>query len=369
MEEIIKTIDEASGILERTVGVVNQEGTIVASTEQATVGTIDKLALDIFLSDDTMAVTGKTSYRRFGSSDASEYVAYIEGTDQNAQTNLDLLVKWLEVKLDDEDQGEEREALLKNILLENELPGDIPLKAREYSIPYAAMRVVYLVRVKEEDNLDSIEVLKSMFPKRKVDFILAMDERNIALIKEFNRGAEEEVNEVANQIVDTLNAESMAQVKVGIGMPAETLKDCAKSYREANLSMTIGGIFSPEKSMVRYDKLGLGRLIYQLPPTLCQMFLDEVFAEGSYEALDQETLNTIDTFFENDLNGSETSRKLFVHRNTLVYRLDKVEKITGLDVRTFEDAVMFKLASMVRKYLEYLEKESEDSSASKWWRN
>ncbi len=368
MEDILKTIDEAAEILDRTVGVVDQDGTVIACSDPARVGSVDKLASEIFVSGDDFAVTGKSSYRKFGAGDSPEFVCFIEGTDQSAQTNLDLLVKWLKAELKDGDKDKERAALLKNILLENELPGDIPLKAREYSIPYAAIRVVYLVRVKEENSLDSIEIMRSMFPNRKLDFVLPMDEKNIALVKEFKRGAEEEIDLVAQQIVDTLNSESMGQVKVGIGLETETLKDCAKSYREANLSLTIGGIFDPALDIVRYDQLGLGRLIYQLPPTLCQMFLDEVFTEGSYEALDQETLSTIDTFFENDLNGSETSRKLFVHRNTLVYRLDKVEKITGLDVRQFEDAVLFKLASMVRKYLEYLEKDSEDSS-SKWWRN
>ena len=370
MDEITRCIEDTSDILDKTAGVADQDGTVIACTDSARVGSVDKLAAEIFVSEDDFAVTGKTSYRKFGSANNSpEYVCFIEGTDHSAQVNLDLLVRWLQSVIEDGDKYQDRETLLKNILLENELPGDIPLKAREYSIPYAAMRVVYLIKVREDSYLDSIEILKSMFPNRKLDFVLAMDEKNIALVKEFNREADEEILEVANSIVDTLDSESMSRVKVGIGLQTETLKDCSKSYREASLALTIGGIFSPEKQIVRYDKLGLGRLIYQLPPTLCQMFLDEIFIEGSYEALDHETLNTIDMFFDNDLNGSETSRKLFVHRNTLVYRLDKVFKITGLDVRSFDDAVQFKLAAMVRKYLDYLKKESESNSSGKWWRN
>lgn len=367
MEEITRCIEQAAAILDRTAGVSDQSGVVVACTDSSRVGSVNKLAAEIFASDDAFAVTGETSYMKFGTGDAFEYVCFIEGTDQSAQINLELLVNWLKTVVKEEDQNDEREALLKNILLENELPGDIPLKAREYSIPYAAMRVVYVVRVAEENNLDSLEVMRSMFPNRKIDFVLAMDENNIALVKEFNRGADEEIGEVASQIQDTLIAESMASVKIAIGMPTETLKDCAKSFREATLALTIGGIFNPEKSIIRYDKLGLGRLIYQLPPTLCKMFLDEVFVDGSYEELDLETLTTIDTFFDNDLNGSETSRQLFVHRNTLVYRLDKAHKITGLDVRQFEDAVLFKLATMVRRYLEYLQKTTEKNS-NKWWK-
>jgi carbohydrate diacid regulator len=166
-------------------------------------------------------------------------------------------------------------------------------------------------------------------------------------------------------ILDNLNTESMSRVYIGIGMTAETMKDAAKSYREATMALRVGSIFENDQYVMRYDKLGLGRLIYQLPPTLCNMFLDEVFPKGAYEALDSETLLTISKFFENNLNGSETSRRLFVHRNTLVYRLDKVQKITGLDLRSFDDAVLFKLAAMVRTYLEKQEKNGR-MPTTKW---
>jgi len=163
-----------------------------------------------------------------------------------------------------------------------------------------------------------------------------------------------------------LLTDHLISARIGMGLIADTLKDTAKSYREACLALTVGNIFEPSSYLMRYDRLGLGRLIYQLPPTLCEMFLQEVFQAGAYEALDRETLTTIHKFFDNNLNGSETSRQLFIHRNTLVYRLDKVQKITGLDLRNFDDAVLFKLASMVRRYLErkdgprYYEQDS-------WW--
>ncbi len=369
MEEIIQVMNEAAGILDRVAGVTDSDGTVIACTNQSRVGSGDKLASEIFASDDVFAVTGKMTYRKFGPNDTPEYVCFIEGTDHNAQMQLELLTNWLIQALRDGNKDSDREALLKNILLENELPGDIPLKAREQRIPYAALRVVYLVRISEENSLDCLEIMKNLFPNRKMDYVLAMDEENIVLVKEFYRDELSTVHTLAENILDTLNSESMSSVFIGVGMPAETLKDCAKSYREASLALTVGGIFNPDTYIVQYDKLGLGRLIYQLPPTLCHMFLDEVFPEGSYEALDHETLITIDKFFENNLNGSETSRQLFVHRNTLVYRLDKVEKITGLDLRTFDDAVLFKLASMVRQYLEFLERDSTTTTNTKWWRN
>lgn len=369
MDEIIKVIQDASAILDRIAGVTDSDGTVIACTNQSRVGSVDKLASEIFASDDQMAVTGKTSYRKILVDNSPEYMCFIEGTDQNAQTYLELLSNWLIAALRDGNKDSDRDDLIKNVLLENELPGDIPLKAREYRIPYAALRVVFLIQVSEETSMESLEVMRSLYPNRKMDYVLAMDEEHIVLVKEFYRDELDQVDSMARDILETLNSESLTHVSIGIGMPAETLRDCAKSYREASLAMTIGGIFQPGEDIIRYDNLGLGRLIYQLPPTLCHMFLDEVFPEGSYESLDSETLVTIEKFFENNLNGSETSRQLFVHRNTLVYRLDKVQKITKLDLRTFDDAVLFKLASMVRQYLEFLEKDSTNSTNNKWWRS
>ena len=129
------------------------------------------------------------------------------------------------------------------------------------------------------------------------------------------------------------------------------IKDLARSFKEAQVALEVGKVFDTDRNIINYDNLGIARLIYQLPTTLCDMFLQEVFKRGSIETLDQETLFTIQKFFENNLNVSETSRKLFVHRNTLVYRLEKIKKLTGLDLREFEDAIVFKVALMVKKYL------------------
>lgn len=369
MEEFERIMQQAADILDRVAGVTDSQGNVLASTSLSRVGSEDKLAKELFDSDDTISVTGKATYRKFGTDTQDEYVCFIDGTDSVSQTYLELLVNWLTSAVRDGDHEAEKEAFLKNILLENELPGDIPLKSREYRIPYAALRVTFVIRVHEDDNMNCLEIMRELFPNRRIDYVLPMDEENVVLIKELHRDEMDTVDEIASSVLDTLNSESMAKVHIGTGMPAETLKDCAKSYREANLALTVGGIFEPESYIMRYDRLGLGRLIYQLPSTLCHMFLDEVFPEGSYEQLDSETLLTIDKFFENNLNGSETSRQLFVHRNTLVYRLDKVEKITGLDLRKFEDAVMFKLASMVRQYLETQDRASLSIGSNKWWRN
>ena len=245
----------------------------------------------------------------------------------------------------------------------------LPFKVREFKIPYSCPRLAYLIRIEQAEVIDCIEILQNLFPDRKTSYILAMDEETIALLTDYPKDSPKQIDSVARLILYNLNTESMVKIYIGIGMPAENLKDTAKSYREASLGLTVVGIFESNSYVMRYDKLGLGRLIYQLPPTLCHMLLYEVFTKGAYESLDRETLLTIRKYFKNNLNGSETSRQLFVHRNTLVYRLDKVQKITALDLRSFDNAVLFKLASMVRKYLEKQDKGSLKATGGKWWHN
>ena len=319
------------------------------------------------LADENLVVTYGRTYLKLTPGDRANALCFIDGTDSVSRSYIELLSHWFAAALRQRNSEAEREAFLKNVLLENELPGDIPLKAREFKIPYTSQRLAFLIRFEQAEEIDCLEILQNLFPDRRASNILAMDEETIVLLTDYPKDDPGQIDAIAGQILDNLNAESMAKVHIGIGMPADTLKDTAKSYREASLALTVGSIFESDAYVMRYDKLGLGRLIYQLPPTLCHMFLDEVFPKGAYESLDSETLLTIQKFFENNLNGSETSRQLFVHRNTLVYRLDKVQKITSLDLRSFDDAVLFKLASMVRKYLEKQDKGSLKTSGGKWW--
>lgn len=369
MEEIKKCIKEASRFLDKLAGVLDADGIIVACTDEKQEGNEDSSARAVMLSDEHVAITYGRTYMKLPVTDKVSYVCFIEGTDATSRNYLELITHWIIAALKERNSDAEREAFLKNVLLENELPGDIPLKAREFKIPYTQSRLAYLIRFEQAEEVDCMEIMTNLFPDRRNNYVLAMDEETIVLLTEYPRDNPDQIDVIAHQILDNLNAESMAKVHIGIGMPADTLKDTAKSYREASLALTVGAIFENDTYVMRYDQLGLGRLIYQLPPTLCHMFLDEVFPKGAYEALDSETLLTIQKFFENNLNGSETSRQLFVHRNTLVYRLDKVQKITGLDLRSFDDAVLFKLASMVCKYLEKQEKGTMKSSTGKWWHN
>jgi carbohydrate diacid regulator len=200
--------------------------------------------------------------------------------------------------------------------------------------------------------VSTVDVLSGMFPDKMQDFVISVNENDIAVIKQITPSTtDEDLEKIARSMEDTLKNELFIKTVIGIGTVAEHLRSLADSYKEAQTAIDVGKVFDTEKSVINYENLGIGRLIYQLPTTLCEIFLSEVFKKSAIDSLDQETLFTINKFFENNLNVSETSRKLFVHRNTLVYRLEKIKKLTGLDLRQFDHAIVFKVALMVRKYL------------------
>ena len=242
---------------------------------------------------------------------------------------------------------------IKNIISDNILPGDIYVRAKELHFSTDVPRAVFLIRQIDRTDLSALETVSEMFPDRQKDFVLSVNETDLVLIKELTGSQDNnsEVYEIAGQIEDKLRRELNLRCVIGIGTTARHLRVLADKYKEAQVAIDVGKVFDTEKTIIHYDNLGIGRLIYQLPTTLCEMFLSEVFKKNPIEALDQETLYTINKFFENNLNVSETSRKLFVHRNTLVYRLEKIKKLTGLDLREFDHAIIFKVALMVKKYL------------------
>ena len=250
----------------------------------------------------------------------------------------------------------DRNNFFQNLMLDNLLLVDIYNRAKKLRIEVTAPRVVFIIENKSDRDNSALEILKSMYSEQSGDYLTAVDEKNIILIKkvEENDTNEDFVN-IAKSVVDLMNTEAMMSVRVSFGTRVEELKDVSKSYKEAKLALDVGGIFYVEKDVISYATLGIGRLIYQLPENLCKIFIDEIFSNTKPENIDEEILSTVAKFFENNLNVSETSRKLFVHRNTRVYRIEKLEKETGLDVRTFEDALTFKIALMVVNYLKYLE--------------
>ena len=244
---------------------------------------------------------------------------------------------------------------IQNLILDNLLLVDVYNRAKKLHIPVEAKRVVILVEIRNEKDQDAIEILKNMFISRSNDFITAIDEKNIIIVRNLEESDDyESIEAIARMIVDMLNSEAMAKARVSYGNIIHEIKDVSRSYKEAKMALDVGKIFYSDKNVVAYNRLGIGRLIYQLPMPLCEMFMKEVFGGKLPESLDDETLNTINKFFDNNLNISETSRQLFLHRNTLVYRLEKIQKSTGLDIRVFDDALTFKIALMVSSYMDFM---------------
>ena len=250
----------------------------------------------------------------------------------------------------------DKDSFIKNLLLDNLLLVDIYNRAKKLHVEVSCPRAVYLIETKDEKDGIVSEVLKSMFSSQAGDYVTAVDESSLILIKSVeNTTTPETLHELAETIVAMMNAEALLDVKVAYGTVVQELKDVSKSYKEAKMALDVGKIFYAEKKVIAYSTLGIGRLIYQLPVNLCKIFIEEIFGDNVPMDLDEETLNTLNKFFENNLNVSETSRQLFVHRNTLVYRIEKIQKSTGLDLRSFDDALTFKIALMVVNYMKYLD--------------
>lgn len=253
----------------------------------------------------------------------------------------------------------DKNSFYQNLILDNMLLVDIHNKAKRLHLECAKKRVVFLVEVDGADSATdnmALELLKGMYSGLSGDHVTTVDEKNIILIKLLNEDdGNEQCETIANTIVDMMNTEIMHNVHVSYGNIVSEMKDVSKSYKEAKMALDVGKIFYSDKNIVSYATLGIGRLIYQLPVNLCRMFIHEIFGEKIPEELDEETLSTLEKFFDNNLNVSETSRQLFLHRNTLVYRIEKLQKVTGLDVRNFDDAMTLKIALMVVNYIDYLE--------------
>ena len=303
-------IHQMKDAIDRTIGVVDETSVVIACSELGRIGEVNESITSDTLSATVPFVINGHTFKSFGSSTRSEYAVFVQGSDEIAQKYAQLLAVSLSSIKQYYDEKYDRSNFIKNVILDNILPGDIYLKARELRFNSDVTRVVMLIKITSKTDVSAFDVVQNLFP-----------------------------------------TEIYTHCVVGMGTTVTGIKDLAHSFKEAQVALEVGKVFDTERTIVSYDNLGIARLVYQLPTTLCEMFLKEVFKRGSIESLDQETLFTIQKFFENNLNVSETSRKLFVHRNTLVYRLEKIKKLTGLDLREFEDAIVFKVALMVKKYL------------------
>ncbi len=251
----------------------------------------------------------------------------------------------------------DKDNFIKNLLLDNLLLVDVYNRAKRLHIATDVKRVVYILESEQSKDYSTMETVKNLFSKSKNDFITAVDEKSIIIIKQLESDdTSKEMRDVAQSIVHALEQGDHGFIHVAYGNVVGEIKEVSRSYKEARMALDVGKIFFEDQNIVAYSQLGIGRLIYQLPIPLCKMFIKEIFTDKSPDDFDEETLTTINKFFENSLNVSETSRQLYIHRNTLVYRLDKLQKSTGLDLRVFDDAITFKIALMVVKYMKYMEK-------------
>ncbi len=251
----------------------------------------------------------------------------------------------------------DKDNFIKNLLLDNLLLVDIYNRAKKLHIDTEAKRVIFIIETSHEKDSVALDNVRNLLGGKSRDFVTAVDEKNIIVVKELtDKDGSRELEKIAKEMMEILRAESEDdKIHIAYGTIVNDIKEVSKSYKEAKLALDVGKIFFDEKDIVAYSTLGIGRLIYQLPIPLCKMFIKEIFEGKSPDEFDEETLTTINKFFENSLNVSETSRQLYIHRNTLVYRLDKLQKSTGLDLRVFEDAITFKIALMVVKYMKYME--------------
>ena len=345
-------IHQMHSALDRVIGVIDESGFVVACSELSMIGESRARAKEEMAYTTERAVVDGYTYQHIGNGANPEFMVFCEGEDKNAERYAALLAISLANIKDFYDEKSDKSSFIKNIIMDNILPSDIYAKSKELHFDGVEPRAVLLVRFYTRSDILPFDVIQNMFPDKTKDFVISTGEQDIVIVKGFESDTtSRDVEQLAQNICDTISSEFYCKVGIGIGTIVENVKDLARSYKESQIAIEVGKVFESEKEIISYENLGIGRLIYQLPTTLCEMFLSEVFKHGSLETLDKETLQTIQVFFDNNLNVSETSRKLFVHRNTLVYRLEKIRKITGLDLREFDHAITFKVALMVKRYL------------------
>ena len=350
------TIEGVKSIARTDLCLMDTEGNVIAATNEDAQQYKESVLAFVDSPAEIQVVQGYL-YFKIMDGTSVEYVMLIHGDGDDIYPIGQLVAFQIQNLLSAYKEKYDKENFIKNVLLDNMLLVDIYNKAKKLHIEAEARRLVFVIETNKHRDSNAMEVMKSLFTGRHGAYITAVDEENIILVKELEkRDTYEEMHQLAKTIVDLLNTEAMINAKIAYGTVVQNIKDISRSYNEAKMAMDVGKIFYDEKSVIAYNKLGIGRLIYQLPIPLCKMFMDEVFPGTTPDEFDEETLLTIRKFFDTSLNVSETARQLYIHRNTLVYRLDKVNKATGLDLRVFEDAITFEIALMVVRYMNYMER-------------
>lgn len=354
--QIIQTsIDELKNITKVDLCVIDLEGITVATTFNND-GIQEELIMNFVKSPADSQIVGGYHMLKILEDGEVLYVLIAQGAGADAYTIGKVAVCQIQNLVIAYKEHFDKNNFFQNLLLDNLLLVDIYNRAKKLHIEPEVPRVVYLIEAQNDKDNISMEMLKGLFGDQPGCYLTAVEQKNIIMIKNISAiDAYDEVEQTAQIIVDMLNSEAMLIAKVAYGTIISELKEVSKSYKEAKMALDVGKIFYMEKSIIAYNTLGIGRLIYQLPVNLCRIFMTEIFGENIPDDLDDEVLTTVQKFFDNNLNVSETSRQLYVHRNTLVYRIEKLHQATGLDIRKFDDALTFKIALMVVNYMKYID--------------
>ena len=345
-------LHQMKDVVGRTIGVIDENGIVIACSELSKIGeSKQRIREELSYSQDAVIYEGYT-YRFVNSAGKNDCICFVEGGDSHSDNMAQLLSIFLGNMKNLYDEKYDKGSFIKSIILDNILPSDIYIKSNELHFSNDESRVVFVVKFQNLSDTPPYEIIEQMVEGGDKSYVINISEQDVVIVREVDSDCEpEEMEAYARELITAISKNHGLKALVGISSVVDNLKDLARAYKEARIAFEVGKVFDIERPVISYENLGIGRLIYQLPTTLCEMFLSEVFKKGSLESLDRETLMTVQSFFENNLNVSETSRKLFVHRNTLVYRLEKIRKLSGLDLREFDHAVTFKVALMVKKYL------------------
>ena len=347
-----KTLDEMKAITEKDMAVFDTDGHMSAETVRNL--SIDQRKLFDFY-ESSREYKEIPDFQLFKIQDEGriEYILAVKGSSSSSELVGRMVKYQIEKMLSEYKEKFDKDNFIKSLLADNLLLVDIFDRSRKLHIELEARRVVFLVRMDKKNQDDAIGTLKNLFAE-KDDFVTAIDKKKIIVVKQLPE-KDEDLYSIARSMITALKSDIDDDVTIAYGTVVRDLKEVSKSYKEAKMALDVGDIFFSDRRINPYETLGIGRLIYQLPMPLCKLFINEIFKDISPLDLDEETIETINKFFENSLNVSETSRQLFIHRNTLVYRLDKIQKMTGLDLRVFDDAITFKIALMVSSYMQYVE--------------
>ena len=348
------TIDGLKGITRTDLCVIDVEGKILAATFPDAESFIGSAQSFVQSPADSQVVNGCQFFKVFDDHQL-EYILLAYGDSEDVYMIGKIASFQIQNLLVAYKERFDKDNFIKNLLLDNLLLVDIYNRAKKLHIDIEVRRVVFIVETNREKDGNELEKIRGLFGGKSKDFVTAVDEKNIIVVKELSDNESyDDLKKTAEVILNLFRSDSSG-VHISYGTVVNELKEVSKSYKEARMALDVGKIFFEEQNIIAYSQLGIGRLIYQLPIPLCKMFIKEIFDGRSPDDFDEEILTTINKFFENSLNVSETSRQLFIHRNTLVYRLDKIQKNTNLDLRNFEDAIAFKIALMVVKYMKHMD--------------